>query len=176
MFGNMKCVPATVSQILRHSHSRIHRRNCVYKSYSFYFHRGAWKRGGHFSFRAHTGQHTATVHFPRSEQARFQSSNRASAPRKGKIEKNLISYKKHGFWFTIMSAHFICSDRLRLFRLVFKINIANPSTYIFLCSIGWAWFDWTASQPSASGMGGSCDITDENPTHIWPLPAFPTKL
>ena len=72
-----------------------------------------------------------------------------------------------------MSAHFICSDRLRLFRLVFKINIANPLSYI-LHRVGMIQLNGLAGK--RKWYGGSCDITDDNATHIWPLPAFPTKL
>ena len=44
----------------------------------------------------------------------------------------------------------------------------------FRTALGLAWFDCAALEQDASGMGASCDIT-ENPAHLSPLPTFPTK-
>ena len=54
-------------------------------------------------------------------------------------------------------------------------EIAQTGEYLIWYTLGLPWFGWAASEQGASGMGVYCDITDENPTHIRPLPAFPTK-
>ena len=67
-----------------------------------------------------------------------------------------------------------------------KLFYYNNQTYIFYVflpisfqgkksdrHVGLAWFDRAASQPGAGA--GSFDINDDNPTQIWPLPAFPIK-
>ena len=55
-------------------------------------------------------------------------------------------------------------------------NIENHNFSQQWPRLGWPWFGWAASQLGAGGMGASFDITDDNPTHIYPLPVFPTKL
>ena len=58
---------------------------------------------------------------------------------------------------------------------IIKIIRHNSEGFFPRCGIGLASFGCAASEQVASGMGASCDTTDENPTHISPLPAFPTK-
>ena len=52
-----------------------------------------------------------------------------------------------------------------------QVNKFRTSTY---AALGLTWFDCAALEQDASGMGASCDIT-ENPAHLSPLPTFPTK-
>ena len=61
-------------------------------------------------------------------------------------------------------------------KFVIVVFLKYQGTIQVDCALGWPWFGWAASQLGAGGMGASFDITDDNPTHICPLPVFPTKL
>ena len=96
-------------------------------------------------------------------------------PPENHIMKNTI--KMHTSCFLTMWRD-LCDLRGMAVSL-FQCNSATHKAKLMTlkgCILGWPWFGWAASQLSAGGMGASCDITSENPTHIRPLPAFPTKL